>query len=141
MWAIGVSLLNPYPDAAGSLPTGYQEKQASLPQGQDEKSENEAPSAKGTNKTVAVVMGQAIVSGDVDKLIPVWKERVKGSTSAVSEDNIYWLARRDLAQRVLLVETAKIYAEDVKEDEVIRYWSNFPDLDEKKIREDWINLE
>ncbi|MFH1998402.1 MAG: peptidylprolyl isomerase [Planctomycetota bacterium] len=70
-----------------------------------------------SNQTAAVVMGKAIASSEVEKTTELLKKR----NPAASDELLFWEARKDMAVRTLIAETARLFAEDVKDDEVIRY--------------------
>lgn len=89
------------------------------------------------DRAAAVVMGQAIPHSEVEAMAA----RLREQNPDESEANLYWYARRGIAERILLIETAKLYAEDVSEEEVRRYYSYAYEIEEKEMEEDFENFQ
>ena len=84
------------------------------------------------NGTVATVMGRVITRTEVDR-------ELKTLTKALPDlqpMTLYWLARRNVAIRLLIVEKAKQYCGSVTDREVIEHFTRSLDLDEQKVKEE-----
>lgn len=90
---------------------------------------------KDKNRTVAVVMGRAISSGEVEKRMEGMREQVMQQAPNITEANLFWLARREVAHRAVLVETAKLYIEDLRDEEVVMYWTTVAELPDQQVME------
>jgi hypothetical protein len=53
----------------------------------------------------------------------------------ITEANLFWLARREVAHRAVLVETAKLYIEDLRDEEVVMYWTSVAELPDQQVME------
>lgn len=90
-----------------------------------------APPTQSLDRAAAVIMGQAIPHSEVQKLADALKEKNPDE----SEANLYWFARRSLAERTLLIETAKIYSADISREEVIRFFKYVYEIEEKDVED------
>ncbi|MHC4944718.1 MAG: hypothetical protein ACYTG7_17005 [Planctomycetota bacterium] len=102
-------------------------QEGDVPQPADE----QQPMREALDRTVAVVMGKAISHSEVVKSGEVLRKQ----NPKADEAAVYWHARKFLAQRLLLLETAKLYGGDITSEEVIRFYTYTTELEEKELEE------
>jgi len=67
------------------------------------------------NSSAANVMGRVITHSEVMKVIPI----IKKEYPAANGSDLFWIARMLLGRKALLAETAKLYAQDITDEEII----------------------
>jgi hypothetical protein len=89
------------------------------------------PQREALDRTVAVVMGKAISQSEVEKSA----ERLRQQNPKADDASILWHARKFLAQRLLLLETAKLYGGEITNDEVIRFYTYTTEIEGKELED------
>lgn len=112
---------------------GYALSEPAMGQGEPNRearlSKIKAAQMESGSETSAVVMGRAIISGEVEELAARYKER----NPDVSEDVLYWHARKELAVTALIAETAELYATEIEDQHIIRYFKLVYEDEERDI--------
>jgi len=97
--------------------------------------EDEPPSSPAADKRseiAACVMGRIITIYEVENRVVMVKEKFPDEP----QDILFHHIRAQIAERILIIETAKKYAMDVTDDDVVRFYTD-REIDEKKSGTTW----